>query len=128
MTLVRYYPRHARNEVRARAAAWTPAVDVNEHEDTFDLTLDLPGIKKEDLKITVKEGKLFLTGERKRPDHDTNEKYYNYYERPYGTFERSFKLPEHVDADKIKASFSDGELHVVVPKLEKARPRTIKVS
>jgi HSP20 family protein len=128
MTLVKYYPRYARNEARSKAASWTPSVDVVEHEDSFDLTLDLPGIKKEDLTITVKEGKLYLSGEKKRPEHDTNDKFYHYYERPYGTFERTFSLPEHVDGDKIKATFADGELHVVVPKLEKARPRTIKVS
>jgi HSP20 family protein len=127
MTFVKYYPRYARNEARAKAT-WRPSVDVIEHEGSFDLTLDLPGIKKEDLTITVKEGTLYLSGERKRPEHDANDKFYHYYERPYGTFERSFKLPDHVDGDKIKASFADGELHVEMPKLEKAKPRTIKIS
>ena len=127
MTFVKYYPRSARNETSAKAA-WTPSVDVIEHEDSFDLTLDLPGIKKEDLTITVKEGILYLAGERKRPEQDENENFHHYYERTYGTFERSFKLPDHVDGDKIKASFADGELHVGVPKLEKAKPRTIKIS
>lgn len=127
MTFVKYYPKYARNEDRSQAA-WRPSVDVVEHEGSFNLTLDLPGIKKEDLTITVKEGKLYLSGERKRPERDENTDFYYYYERPYGTFERSFKLPEHVDGDKIKASFTDGELTVEVPKLEKAKPRTIKVS
>jgi HSP20 family protein len=127
MTLVKYYPRYARSEARAQAA-WRPSVDVTEHENGFHLTLDLPGIKKEDLTITVKEGTLYLSGERKRPGRDENTEFYHYYERPSGAFERSFKLPDHVDGDKIKASFSDGELTVEVPKLEKAKPRTIKIS
>ncbi len=128
MTFVEYYPRLARNENRKQTAAWTPPVDVIEHEGGFDLILDLPGVKKGDFTIKVKEGILYLTGERIRPEYDENEKFHYYYERPYGSFERSFRLPEHVDSDKINASFADGELHVVVPKLEKARPRTIKIS
>ena len=127
MTLVKYYPRNARTEARAKAA-WRPSVDVIEHEDRFDLTLDLPGIKKEDMNITVKEGTLYLSGERKRPERDENAEFYHYYERPGGAFERSFQLPDHVDGDKIKASFADGELTVEVPKSEKAKQRTIKVS
>ena len=127
MTFVKYYPGYARKDAPAEAA-WRPSVDVVEHEGSFALTLDLPGIKKEDLTITVKEGILSLSGERKRPEHDANEELYRNYERPYGTFERSFKLPDHVDGEKIKATFADGELTVEVPKLEKAKPRTIKIS
>ena len=127
MTLVKYYPRYARNTVSAQAA-WRPSVDVIEHEDRFDLTLDLPGIKKEDLTITVKEGTLYLSGEREQPERDENAEFYHSYERPAGSFERSFQLPDHVDGDKIKASFADGVLTVEVPKSEKAKPRTIKVS
>jgi len=127
MTFVKYYPKYARNEATAKET-WTPSADVIEREDGFDLTLDLPGIKKEDLTITVKEEILYLSGERKRLEHEVNEKFHHYYERQYGTFERSFRLPDHVDGEHIKATFADGELHVTVPKLEKAKPKTIKIS
>ena len=127
MTFVKYYPKYARNEARANTV-WRPSVDVIEREGSFELTLDLPGIKKEDLTITVKEGTLSLSGERIRPEQNENQELYRNYERPYGQFERSFKLPDHVDGEKIKASFADGVLTVEVPKLEKAKPRTIKIS
>lgn len=103
-------------------AAWHPTTDVDEGDDHFLLTLDIPGMKKEDLKIEVHNEQVVVSGERKQ-----DEKRNGYSERRYGRFYRSFALPTHVDSAKIEAQYQDGVLKIYVPKSEAAKPRTVKI-
>jgi len=128
MTLVRYYPEISdlyRTTVRNNV--WNPAVDIIEDNDVFILEFDLPGFNKSDFTITVKENVLAVKGERKRKETE-NEKYYRYFERPSGIFERSFSLPENVDGEKVKAVYKNGVLKLELPKKEEAKPLTIQIT
>ena len=116
-----YYGTHAGN------AVWSPDVDIVESEDKFTLEFDLPGFKKDDFTINVKEGVLAISGERKI-EVTEGEKYYRHLERQSGTFERSFRLPEYVGGGKIGASYKNGVLKLELPKKEEAKPRTIKIT
>ena len=127
MTLVRYYPvSRKRYANQSLEKSWIPAFDVIENADGFALELDLPGLKKSDFTLAVKEGILTISGERKRKELE-NEKSYRYHEREFGVFERSFKLPEYVDGEKIKASYKNGVLKLELPKKEDTKPRTIQI-
>ena len=123
MTLVQLYPT---TETRLRAVAWNPATDIVENADGYSITLDAPGFAKEDLKVKVHEGVLTISGERKSPEAN-DEKYFRYYERPYGTFERSFRLPDHVDSETINGSYENGVLTLELKKREEAKPHLITV-
>lgn len=105
---------------------WRPSVDISEREGEFTVTVDLPGIRREDLDVTVVNGRLTIKGERR---HEKEEKDATTHrvERAYGTFTRSFDLPTAVAADKISAAYRDGVLTVVVPKAEEAKPKQIEV-
>lgn len=113
-------------EDSAGARAWHPAVDVTESEDAYLLDAEVPGVKKEDLDIEVHENVISLRGKREREEKDES-KGYRRLERVHGSFERRFRLPEGIDADKVEARFADGVLHVRVPKPERAKPKQIKV-
>jgi HSP20 family protein len=106
---------------------WAPAVDISEGDQAFTLTAELPGFSKDDVKIEVQDNRLTLKGERKR-DTDVQEKQYRRVERVYGAFERSFKLPMAVEADKAEATFKDGVLKLTLPKVEEAKPQPISIS
>ncbi len=108
-------------------SVWRPNVDVSENVKNYKLLAELPGMKKEDVKITVENGYLTLSGERKH-EAEKEEQNIHISERVYGKFERSFKLPEEVKADGIKAKYEDGVLKVEIPKSEKAKPKEIAVS
>jgi HSP20 family protein len=105
---------------------WLPAVDVRESEEAFVFTAELAGIAKKDVDITVEDGILTLSGERRFNEQD-EEKNYRRIERAYGTFSRSFTLPSAVDAEQISATFEDGLLTVTVPKAEVAKARKITI-
>lgn len=104
-----------------------PAVDVRESDDEFLFTAELPGIKRDDVSITLDDNVLTISGERKFESEENREQFHRV-ERSYGTFTRSFTLPHEVAEDKVKASFQDGLLSVTVPKTEKAKPRQIDIS
>ena len=108
---------------------WSPAVDVEETDNSFVLTADIPGLTKKDIKVNVANGKLSISGERTYETDQENDNYH-YRERRFGTFDRSFKLPETVDEEKISASFKNGILIVALPKHANILPkeREIKVS
>jgi len=108
---------------------WSPAVDVKETDNSFVLTTDIPGLTKKDIKVNVANGKLSISGERTYETDQENDNYH-YRERRFGTFDRSFKLPDTVDEEKISASFKNGILNVALPKHENILPkeREIKVS
>lgn len=103
-----------------------PSLEVQEDENQFNLHLDIPGMERKDLDISVTGNTLTIKGERKT-EEKKKEKGYFYSERRYGSFQRSIELPSEVDADKIAANYKDGVLEVLVPKSEKSKPKQIKV-
>jgi HSP20 family protein len=105
---------------------WAPAVDLKENEQEYSLEADLPGMKKEEIDITVVDNVITLKGERKH-ETETKEKDYHRVERRYGSFERSFEIPGGFDADKIAAHFDNGVLRVTLPKREESKPKQIEV-
>ena len=106
---------------------WNPSVDISESEEGFEFKADLPGMKKEDIHIAFKENVLSISGEKSQVEEKENKNYHRM-ERSYGKFERSFRLPSHIKADAIKASFRNGVLSVKVPKSEEAKAREVAVS
>lgn len=106
-----------------------PPVDIVEQDNAFLATLDLPGLKKEDIEISLDEGVLSVSGERKM-EHPIGEEgtAYRRIERSYGTFSRSFTLPQGVDIGKVEANFADGVLKLTLPKSEAAKPRKISIA
>jgi HSP20 family protein len=105
---------------------WYPAVDVNEDDNGYHFQMELPGLAKDDVKISFKDDVLTVSGEKKSEEKDEN-KDYHYYERRYGKFERAFRLNADVIVDKIDASFKDGVLMIDLPKAEIAKPKEIEV-
>ena len=106
---------------------WTPALDVYQDKDTLFVKAELPGMKKEDVKLSLHDGVLTLSGERRHEKaHDEKANLRN--ERFFGRFERSLNLPFTVDATRVSASYEDGILTVTLPKAEEAKPRQIDIS
>jgi HSP20 family protein len=110
----------------ARRGTWLPAVNVLEKNEAIEITVDLPGLRADDVEVTVEDGVLSLRGERTLEEASEGETYHRV-ERSYGSFERTFNLPETVDADKIEARFKDGEMVVLLPKREETKPRKVNV-
>ena len=106
--------------------SFVPAVDIREKADAYIIEAEVPGIKKEDIKIDLKDGVLTISGERKY-EHTEKEPNFTRVERSYGAFCRSFDLPDHVLDDKIDAAIKDGILTVTLPKGEKAKPKTSRI-
>ena len=105
---------------------WVPPVDVQETENAFIFTAELPGMRKEDVSITLEENLLTLSGERNLKEKEEGENFHRI-ERTYGSFSRSFSLPSQVDSSKVEASFKDGLLTVEIAKAEQAKPRKIEI-
>lgn len=105
---------------------WAPLVDVEETKDNIIARIELPGMRKEDIKVTLMNNMLTISGERK---HEAEEKGKTYYriERAYGRFQRTIELPTDVMSDKAKASYKDGILELIVPKSEKAKEKEIAI-
>jgi HSP20 family protein len=106
---------------------WAPRVDILEQDGGYELVADLPGLKKEDIKIEIEDNVLTLRGEKKL-EEEKKDKSYRLCERYYGEFVRTFALPENVDRDGIVAGFKDGVLKLEIPKTEKAKPKQIEVN
>ena len=106
---------------------WSPAMDLVETEDNYVLRADLPGVSEGDVKIELDDNVLTISGERKSAHKEAKEGYYRV-ERAYGSFSRTLKLPEGVDADSISASFDRGVLEVNVPKPEQRKPRRVEIA
>ncbi len=111
----------------ATTGAWTPAVDIVESPETYTLAADLPGLTKSDVNLTVEDGVLTLTGERKS-EHSESKQFGHRYERAYGKFSRSFQLGTGVDTGKIKAEFKNGLLKVDLPKIEASKPYEVAIA
>ncbi len=105
---------------------WTPSVDVAETDGEITVTAELPGVKQEEVDITIADDVLTLKGEKKE-EKEVKEKDYHRIERSYGSFQRSVRLPTGVKADKAKAAYKDGILTITVPKAEEAKPKQIKI-
>lgn len=104
-----------------RAVGWnTPAVDISEKGDAFEITAELPGLEAKDVTVTVQNGSIVLKGEKQEETTETS-KDYHLQERHYGSFERSFKLPESIDINKIAASFKNGVLSISMLKSVEAQ-------
>jgi len=106
--------------------SWVPRSDVEEQEDRYRIQIDLPGMKKDQIRVTVEKGILEIAGERSS-EKEEKSKGYRRRERTFGSFRRSFRLPDAVDAEKIASTYENGVLTVEVPKSEKALPRQIEV-
>ena len=107
-------------------ADWSPLVDITEEDHEYLFKADLPEIKKDDVKVTVENGILCVFGERKIEKEEKKTKFHRI-ERSYGTFRRSFTLPQDADGTKVTADFRDGVLKVHLPKTAIAKPKAIEV-
>lgn len=107
-------------------AEWSPLVDIAEDEKEYLVKAEIPEMKKEDIKINIHDDVLTISGERKYEKEEKGKKYHRV-ERSYGSFMRSFTLPEDADGSKVTAEYKDGLLKVHLPKSEKAKPKSIEV-
>jgi len=105
---------------------WVPVVDIKEEKDRFVLHADVPGVKREDIDITMEDGILSIRGERLLEEVQ-EEGEYKRIERAYGSFYRRFSLPDTADAENISARSNEGVLEVVIPKRESVKPRRIEI-
>lgn len=108
-------------------SGWSPALDVHDEKDNFLVHVELPGMKKEDIDISLHDGVLSVSGERKSEREQKEGETFRS-ERYFGRFQRSVTLPAAVDASKVKASYKDGVLSIDLPKAEEAKPKQIAVS
>jgi HSP20 family protein len=106
---------------------WAPALDLYEDKDNLVVTAEVPGMKKEDIDISLHEDSLTIAGERKE-EKQYGENETSRAERFYGRFQRTIALPKAVDAGQVKAAYKDGILTVTLPKAPEAKPRQIEVS
>ena len=121
-----FFNNHWWNESMNSDKTWRPRTDVRDEQEAYLLSIDLPGLTKEDIKITVEEGILKISGTRKQ-ELGENSETYRRIERSFGAFERTFRLPKEVEVDKIESTYEAGVLAVRIPKSEKALPRQIEV-
>lgn len=145
MTLVKYNPTHSLFGLRPNMdhffdeffgkdkGIWpestlnvVPAINLEETEEAFKVSAELPGMSKEDISITLENNVLSISGEKKT-ENELKEKNYHRIERSYGKFHRAFELPGMVKRDKIEAEYKDGILNVSVPKAEEAKPKQIEI-
>lgn len=108
-------------------ASWAPAVDVHETENELVVTADLPGMSEKDLDVRVENNMLTISGERKTETNVKDDSYLRV-ERSYGSFSRSFALPNTVNTDAVAAEYKNGVLTVKLPKREETKPRQVKVN
>jgi len=119
------WPRGGGQEIM-RTGDWSPRVDIAETDKAFVIKAEIPEVKKEDVKVTVDNGVLSICGDRKQEKEEKGKKFHRV-ERYYGSFCRSFTLPENIDEGGIKASFKDGMLNLDIPKTEETKPKTVEV-
>ncbi len=122
---IRLNPDEETNE-ELENAMWMPLSDIYEDNDNFKLKLDIPGVNKDDVKISYSDGELIISGERKQEKETDNSKYHRI-ERSFGKFYRSFTLPKKIKEEKIEAEFKDGQLVITIPKSEEAKAKLIDI-
>ena len=108
-------------------ADWTPSADISETNKAYLIKAEIPGINKEDVKVTLQDGMLTIQGERKMEKEEKDKKFHRI-ERSYGSFMRSFRVPDDADASAVKADFKDGMLNVTLNKTAKVKTKAINVS
>ncbi len=113
-------------EGQSADAVWAPQTDLVEKEDAFHLRIDVPGMSKDDISINLQNGALTVSGERTSEQTEEDEDYVRV-ERAFGTFHRTFRLPDTVDAENIEAAYEDGVLTIHVPKTEESTRRKIEI-
>lgn len=106
---------------------FVPRIDVMETPQAMEISVELPGMKPEDVKVEVLEGRLLISGEKKE-EHEVHDKTFHRVERRYGEFRRVVPLAASIDAEKITADYKEGVLHVNVPKIPAAQPKAITVT
>ena len=107
-------------------SAWFAPTDVSEDTDGIQISMELPGVEPDDVRLSLENNILTIQGEKRHQSDQKNERVHRF-ERTYGTFERTFVLPSTVDPDKIDAGYENGVLRVTIPKAERAKPREIQV-
>jgi HSP20 family protein len=120
------FPRFGNGNGGLKLADWSPQVDITEDDKEYLVKADLPEMKKEEIKVNVEEGVLSVSGERKAEKEEKNKKFHRI-ERSYGSFLRSFTLPEDANAAKVAAEFKDGVLQVHLPKSPVAKSKAVEV-
>ncbi len=139
MTLARWHPFHEFDDVLNRyhtgmptksfdnsTSEWSPLADITETDEAFHVKAELPGVKKEDVNVSLSNGVLTLKGERKTEEETKDEKQHRI-ERFHGTFVRRFDMPDNIDQENISADYVDGVLELNIPKTTKKLPETMKV-
>jgi HSP20 family protein len=106
--------------------SFVPAFDISESDKEYSVVAELPGIGEKDLEVTLSDGILTVKGEKKQDKEETGETYHRI-ERRYGSFQRSFRIPEHVEFEKIDAMFKDGVLRLTIPKSEEREVKKIEI-
>lgn len=105
---------------------FSPACDIEETESSYLINFDLPGVRKEDIHIDLRDNQLVLSGER-RDEREEQERNRRLWERSYGSFTRTFMLPTGIDPDQVEANYEDGVLCISVPKSESTKSRQIRI-
>lgn len=122
-----FFPTLGTDSDNSEAVSWHPRIDVIETTEAYELSLDVPGVNKDDIQINFHEGVLSISGERMSKELSETDNVVRF-ERQSGRFYRSFTLPNKINAKKIEANFENGVLVVKVPKLEETKPQKIKIS
>ncbi len=115
------------DETDTEETSWMPTVDISETENGYEIRAELPGVSQNDVNVSVTDNVLTVKGE-KRQEAETEGKDYHRVERRYGSFQRSFTLPRHIETDAIKAGFKDGVLTLSIPKPEVVKPTAIPIT
>lgn len=113
--------------VRTNRESFVPGIDISETDDKFHITAELPGMKKDDIDISLDNGRLSISGERKFEEEEKGKTFHRV-ETKYGSFNRSFQLPDNVDEDSIKATYEDGLLNITINKSEDKIKKQIEIS
>ncbi|MBN1298219.1 MAG: Hsp20/alpha crystallin family protein [Actinobacteria bacterium] len=116
-----------REKDEKRSAVWAPSVDIKETETEVTVRADLPGIKMEDIDVSVDENQLIIKGERKF-EKEEKEKDYIRVERSYGSFYRSFDIGVPIKSEEVKANYADGVLDITIPKAEVKKPKKVEIA
>jgi HSP20 family protein len=123
-TLNRWFSREGGDEPASRR--WMPALDVTESKDAYEIDVEVPGLRPEDINVTVEDGMLTVSGER-RSEEEKGDRNYHRVERRYGAFRRSISLPRDVDASRVQANYDNGVLRLEVPKSAGSQAKRIEV-
>ena len=115
------------SEFFTKPTAIAPRVDVSEDDNAYEITAEMPGVEEKDIEVALRDGRLTLRGEKKG-EKEEKKKDYHMTERSYGSFERSFRLPDNVDPENIKADFAKGVLTVTLPKTAAAKTKERKIA